>query len=158
MPLLILITEDHPRQVFQLGRATLMVGRDDTSEIHVSDDSVSRNHASIVVDNGKFVVRDNGSTNGTYVNGERVSRRVLRHHDLIRFGSCLFMVDLKDVRRGPTGTEVLTVTHEGSQKGTVVELTPKPLVPGGPVNPVKVILSSKIARSKGRPATPQMVR
>jgi pSer/pThr/pTyr-binding forkhead associated (FHA) protein len=148
MPSLVLITEESPRQVFQLGRAILMVGRDGDSEIQVPDDGVSRNHASIVLDGDSFVVRDNGSLNGTYVNGERVSRHILRHHDIVRFGSCLFLVDLYDLRRGPSGTEVL---HVGSKKGKEVELNPKSLIPGSPVRPVKLVLSTTTPRKKGPP-------
>lgn len=158
MPSLILISQDHPRQVFELGRATLMVGRDDNSTILVSDVSVSRNHASIVFENTEYVVHDNGSTNGTYVNGERVSRHVLQHHDIISFGSCLFLVDMGTARRGPRGTEVMTVTHVGSKDGKVVEISPKPTM-GEPVRPVKLILSSsKIRRSKSKPPPPFTAR
>lgn len=158
MPSLILITEDYPRQIFQLGRATLMVGRDDTSQIQISDDSVSRNHASIIYDTPHFVIRDNGSTNGSYVNGQRVSRHILRHHDVIRFGSCLFLVDMADKARGPTGTDVLSVTHQGTPKGTVVEISPKPAVAGELPNPIKIILSSKIGKEKGKPLPPLTAR
>lgn len=158
MSSLILITEDYPRQAFQLGRAMLMIGRDDSSEIHVPDDSVSRNHASIVFDGQNFVVRDNGSTNGTYVNGERVSRHNLRHHDLIRFGSCLFLVDMREDRKGPKGTDFITVIHSASKENKVVELSPKPLIPGSAVKPVKVILSSKELGRKQNPPPPLTAR
>ncbi len=142
MPSLILLTEDSPRQIFQLGRATLMIGRDDTSEIRVLHDSVSRNHASIIVEGNDFVVRDNGSTNGTYVNGQSINRQVLRHHDIIRFGSCLFMVDMKDVHKGPRGTDVITITHSASKDGKIVEITPRSLIQGSPIEPIRMILSS----------------
>jgi pSer/pThr/pTyr-binding forkhead associated (FHA) protein len=155
MPSLILITEDYPRQVFELGRAILMVGRSDDSEIKVPDHGVSRNHASIVMDQGSFVVRDNGSLNGTYVNGERVSRYILKHHDMVRFGSCLFLVDLKDQRRGPSGTAMI---HTGSKGGREIELTPKSLIPGSPVKPVKLVLSSGAPRRKSKPLPPMTAR
>lgn len=148
MPSLVLIAEESPRQVFQLGRAILMVGRSDDSEIQVPDIGVSRNHASIVMDGDHYVVRDNGSLNGTYVNGEQVSRHILKHHDIVRFGACLFLVDLYDFRRGPSCTEVL---HIASKKGNEVELIPKSLIPGSPVRPVKLILSTTVPRRKGPP-------
>ncbi len=158
MPSLILISQDSPRQVFELGRATLIVGRDDTSTIFVSDVSVSRNHASIVFESEEFVVHDNGSTNGTYVNGERVSRHVLQHHDIISFGSCLFLLDMGSTRKGPRGTEVMTVKHVGSKDGKVVEISPKPVM-GQPVKPLKLILSSsKVRRTSSKPPPPPTAR
>lgn len=158
MPSLILISEDYPRQVFQLGRATLMVGRDDNSSIRVDDDCVSRNHASIVLDGENYIVRDNGSANGTFVNGERVNRHVLRQHDIIRFGSCLFLVDMQEGRRGPTGTRAITVTHTGSKEGNVVEISSQSSTPGTPSNPIKLILSTKAPRKKVHPLPPMTVR
>ncbi len=167
MPCLILLTEDHPRQVFQLGRATLMVGRDDDSQIQVPDDSVSRNHASIIFEKKEYVVHDNGSTNGTYVNGVQVSRHVLRKHDILRFGSCLFLFEeespvlaAKGTVKGPTGTEVVAIMHRGSRSGTVFELSSKsPLLtlPGSPVEPVKLILSTS-PRKKDKPFPPLTAR
>lgn len=154
MPSLILITEDSPRQVFQLGRATLMVGRDNTSEIQVPDDSVSRNHASIVVEDHCFIVRDNGSTNGTFVNGQSISRHILKHHDILRFGSCLFLVDMKD-KKGPQGTEI--ITHLSSKKGNVVQVNAKSLIPGSPVEPVKLVLSSS-PRKTNKSSPPVTIR
>lgn len=159
MPKLILIAEENPRQVFQLERAMLMIGRDEESQIQVHDHSVSRNHASIVFDGKEFMVRDNGSTNGTYVNGERVSRHALKQHDLIRFGEALFLVDMEPPRKGPKGTDVLEVTHVGSKKGKIVEVASKSRIPGSPVRPVRVILSSGTPkRRSGGDAPPLTVR
>lgn len=167
MPSLILITEEHPRQVFQLGRATLMVGRDDDSQIQVSDESVSRNHASIIFEKREYVVHDNGSTNGTFVNGIRVSRHVLRQHDILRFGSCLFLFEEADAEApelpasmGPSGTEVVAVLHRGSRSGKVFEVSSKSSIPallGSPVQPVKLILSTS-PRKKGGTLPPPTAR
>jgi pSer/pThr/pTyr-binding forkhead associated (FHA) protein len=54
----------------------------------VEEDSVSRRHALIMEANGSFVVRDLNSTNGTFVNGEKVGQgeRVLKHGDSVRLG------------------------------------------------------------------------
>lgn len=69
------------------GRTT--IGRRSDSDIVISDDSASRLHAEIVLDaeTGTLTLSDLGSTNGTYVNRERISRRVqLRPKDQIRIG------------------------------------------------------------------------
>jgi pSer/pThr/pTyr-binding forkhead associated (FHA) protein len=96
MPSLILLLEGTERQTYPLGKATLMVGRDSNSNLQLPSTSISANHASIVFQDGEFVLRDNGSPNGSFVNGEKITRRVLAQHDIIRFGEYTFLVDLED--------------------------------------------------------------
>jgi hypothetical protein len=68
-----------------LGRITL--GRRRDSDIFLEDVTVSRQHAALVRDsNGRFVLYDEGSKNGTFVNGEPISERVLEDGDSIRMG------------------------------------------------------------------------
>lgn len=60
------------------------IGRDKAAATLVIDDGrVSRRHLWIGVEDGEVVVVDQGSTNGTFVNGERVTRRVLAAGDII---------------------------------------------------------------------------
>jgi pSer/pThr/pTyr-binding forkhead associated (FHA) protein len=96
MPSLILITETPERHVCPLGRATLMVGSGDKSDLHLPSSSISGDHASIIFENTEFVLKDNGSSNGSFVNGAPVRDCVLKHQDLVRFGEYLFMVDMED--------------------------------------------------------------
>jgi hypothetical protein len=63
------------------------IGRNEESEIVLVDPSVSRAHAIVEVNAGKPVVRDLGSTNGTFVNGRRVRAHPLRDGDELLFGN-----------------------------------------------------------------------
>ncbi len=65
---------------------TARIGRSEESEIVLVDPSVSRAHAVLEVRGGEPVVRDVGSTNGTYVNGRRVRSQPLRDGDELLFG------------------------------------------------------------------------
>lgn len=56
---------------WSLGEGATRVGRDPSDGIFLDDVTVSRHHAEFVVADGRLVVRDLGSTNGTYVNGAR---------------------------------------------------------------------------------------
>jgi hypothetical protein len=67
------------------GRAR--IGRSEENDVFLVDPSVSRSHAVVEVDGSEPVVRDLGSTNGTYVNGERVEARFLRDGDELTFGN-----------------------------------------------------------------------
>src|SRR5579871_2559238 len=53
------------------------VGRDPDSDIAVNDPRVSWNHATLAYQDGRWVLEDHGSTNGTFLDGERVRRVVV---------------------------------------------------------------------------------
>ena len=63
------------------------IGRGEESEIVLLDPSVSRAHAVVEVTAGVAVVRDLGSTNGTFVNGRRVASESLHDGDELRLGN-----------------------------------------------------------------------
>ena len=76
---------------YVLGSGTTTIGRTPTNSIPNSDDSVSRAHARIDGSSGgKFTVTDLHSTNGTFVNDERVKSKALRDGDYLRVGSCIY--------------------------------------------------------------------
>jgi HD-GYP domain-containing protein (c-di-GMP phosphodiesterase class II) len=76
----------------------LRVGRLESFEIVIDDPSVSRRHAEIRCTDVGWHVCDLGSTNGTFLNGARLTRgeRRLRARDLVQFGKTTFLVDRLD--------------------------------------------------------------
>ena len=62
------------------------LGRHPDSEINLDDITVSRRHAEIARTNRGYVVRDVGSLNGTFVNGERIDEMVLQQGDELQVG------------------------------------------------------------------------
>ncbi|MCW3097238.1 MAG: hypothetical protein JWL77_2856 [Chthonomonadaceae bacterium] len=79
-------------QVFALVSANSTVGRETTSDVVLSaDTTISRTHARLVNEGGTFVVYDNGSSNGTFVNGMRLTSPVaLAPGDIVQFGGSKF--------------------------------------------------------------------
>ncbi len=75
-----------PDRVYSI-EGTTRVGRSEEGEIVLMDPSVSRSHAIVEIDAGEPVVRDLGSTNGTFVNGRRVKVEALRDGDELMFGN-----------------------------------------------------------------------
>jgi hypothetical protein len=63
------------------------IGRSEENDVLLVDPSVSRTHAVVEVTGSEPLVRDLGSTNGTYVNGERVEAQPLRDGDELTFGN-----------------------------------------------------------------------
>lgn len=69
----------------------LSIGRDTKSTMQVVDVEVSRNHAEIRLLNTSFVLIDLQSTNGTFVNGQRVQEHTLQNFDQIKIGSTILL-------------------------------------------------------------------
>ena len=93
MRLTVYFPEDSPTTHEFLGH-TLTVGRLGDNEVQLEEGSVSSRHAEIVVQDGAAVLRDLGSTNGTFLNREQVTgEHPLNEGDEIYFGSvrCVFM-------------------------------------------------------------------
>ncbi len=77
-----------------------LVGRS-SEALPLSDTTVSRRHAELTPDDGKWYIRDLGSQNGTWINGVRISERMpLRPGDQIRTGSTLFVFGRTDADEG----------------------------------------------------------
>jgi two-component system, cell cycle response regulator len=74
-------------RAFTLGKEQFSIGRRFSNQIALQDVSVSRAHARISFSNGKHVVEDLASRNGTFVRGQRITQAVLGDGDLIQFGS-----------------------------------------------------------------------
>jgi serine phosphatase RsbU (regulator of sigma subunit) len=63
------------------------IGRQADNNLVIRDSRVSRTHARISADGGRFVLEDCGSTHGTFVNGQRIARHTLETADRIEFGT-----------------------------------------------------------------------
>ncbi len=71
----------------QIGNRVITIGRLQDSTVCIDDPSISRNQAEILLRETGYLLSDLGSTNGTLVNGRRISQHVLTDHDQIEFGS-----------------------------------------------------------------------
>jgi hypothetical protein len=78
-------------QVYSLSpTTTVSVGRGPTNDIVLDDDAVSGQHCRFRPEDGRFLVYDLESTNGTYVNDRRIQRHALAEGDTIRIGETVF--------------------------------------------------------------------
>ena len=66
---------------------TFIIGRDPDNQIVLNDNLVSRHHAQLtVLDNGLVMIKDLGSSNGTFINGNRVTEGYLKMGDIVKCG------------------------------------------------------------------------
>ena len=78
---------------YPLSEGTLKIGRRPNCEIQLDDTTVSGYHAAIVVSKNEYMdglldihIEDQGSTNGTQVNGRNIRRHLLKHGEVARIG------------------------------------------------------------------------
>jgi diguanylate cyclase (GGDEF)-like protein len=98
---------------FLLDRAELVLGRGTDCDIQVDRDSVSRRHARVYRDDNNWLVEDLGSTNGSYVNDNPVTKAPLRDGDFLKIGAAIF--------KFLTGANVEVSYHEEIYRMTIVD-------------------------------------
>ncbi len=77
----------NPGATYSLDADLMTIGRDPSNTIAINDAEISRQHARMSAQGGKIVIEDNGSTNGTAINGKRISGpHVLKSGEMISFG------------------------------------------------------------------------
>ncbi|MFV0416615.1 MAG: FHA domain-containing protein [Chthoniobacterales bacterium] len=81
----VLLSPDAPFTL-ELTEDKVSVGRLADNELHIPHDSVSSRHAELVSSDGSYLLKDLDSTNGTFVNGEQISEKLLTEGDSVRFG------------------------------------------------------------------------
>ena len=92
MPTLILQLDDRVLKAHEMGM-TATIGRMSDNSIAIDDAAVSSHHACVFREGGQCVVEDLQSTNGTFVNGTRVSRQILRPGDVVMVGKHRLVLD-----------------------------------------------------------------
>lgn len=71
-------------------KSSIKIGRDNTNDVIINEPRVSRNHAIItILDNGEYEVKDLGSSNGTYVNGQKTTQQIIYPGDELRVASSI---------------------------------------------------------------------
>jgi two-component system, cell cycle response regulator len=98
---------------YNIEASSMIIGRSSKCDVQIDQESVSRNHCKLINTGKAVMVRDLGSTNGTYVNDGPVDEHVLRDGDLIKIGRTIF--------KFLTGGNIENAYHEEIYRLTTVD-------------------------------------
>jgi pSer/pThr/pTyr-binding forkhead associated (FHA) protein len=110
----------HGAPPLELDRERVLVGRDPGCDVVIDDKSVSRRHAALERRGAGFVVVDQGSANGSFVNGEQVSEAALYDGQELRLGMVPFRVEIESEVEG-------TILMSAGDAGPATMLMPSPM-------------------------------
>jgi len=135
VPRLLIREDDGTERLVELPQGVVRIGRSVDNEIVLADadKGVSRSHAELHVQNGRFVIVDLQSQNGTWLNGLRVQRAEVRPDAEIGIGTYRLKIQLAPAAaadRSGTGPMIT-----GSLTAIGVKPTPKAAAPSGPPQP-----------------------
>ena len=141
-----------PRAI-ALGKGAVAIGRDTGNAIRLDDSRVSGFHAELCRDRatGRLEIADQGSSNGTYVNGNRTARSVLDSNDVIRIGDTIGVVELghqsRELAANANRSLPWILLDAEVAQASEVEV---PVLLVGPTGAGKGFVAEWIARSSGR--------
>src|ERR1017187_1977456 len=93
MAKLVILNQGMTGRTFELNVERNTVGRVEDNTFQITDGSVSSHHAEILLRGNDVVIRDLNSTNGTFINNEKISETVLKPGQTLRFGQVELKID-----------------------------------------------------------------
>jgi pSer/pThr/pTyr-binding forkhead associated (FHA) protein len=140
-------------KVFLLRAPEITIGRDNNNTITINDAEISRKHASMELRGTAYVIKDLGSTNGTFVNGQRLSSdHLLKPGDAVSFGEGIMLVyeavyvaNATAVSASAKAAKTVTPVQRPVPTPTPITVPPPAYsgqVPAGPV-PVETVETKK---------------
>jgi two-component system, NtrC family, sensor kinase len=87
MPKLVVLSEGYTGRSYELKAVETTIGRVEDNAFQIADASVSSHHCIISLKGSEVVVKDLGSTNGSFINGEQITEATLKVGQILRLGS-----------------------------------------------------------------------
>lgn len=101
MARLVLLSEGFTGRTYDLKVEKTTVGRVSDNAFEIPEASVSSHHAEIILRGNDVVIRDLGSTNGTFINGEKITEAVLSPGQTLKFGTVELRLDTGEAPAAP---------------------------------------------------------
>ncbi len=121
-PKVIILSEHLRGQSFELNQAEHVIGRTEDCDICIPDPTVSSHHCKLVREDGEgnYIVCDQGSTNGTRVNGVRIEEgtpHTLVNSDILQVGGVEMLFDCEETRQTGASTTHTVINLEETKTG-----------------------------------------
>ncbi len=94
---LVMFHGDGERRSFSVARDMTVIGRREDCDLRIPVTDVSRKHCRLVKDRDMLRVEDLGSSNGTYINGQRVQEAYIKAGDVVQVGPVQFIVQIDGI-------------------------------------------------------------
>jgi pSer/pThr/pTyr-binding forkhead associated (FHA) protein len=101
MAKLVILSEGMSGRLHELTVDKTTVGRVEGNTFQIAEPSISSHHCEVLLKGSEVVIRDLNSTNGTYINGERITESVLKPGQVLRLGQIELRLDT-DTSAAPT--------------------------------------------------------
>src|SRR5688572_24401679 len=125
---LVMIEGGEPGRRVPIGTRPLTVGRDPSRDLVLVDSDVSRLHMEVTLFQGQVIVMDRNSTNGTFVDGNRITTTVLNEGSLLQVGHHVLRLERRSKHEVHQAEEIARDLDKAKQY--VRSLLPDPLVTG----------------------------
>ncbi len=101
MSKLVLLSEGFAGRIYELNVENTTVGRVEDNAFQIAEPSVSSHHAEIILRGNDVVIKDLNSTNGTFINGDKVTESVLKPGQILKLGTVEMRLEGKDGQGAP---------------------------------------------------------
>src|SRR5687767_8946225 len=118
MSKLVLLTEGFAGRTYELNVEKTTVGRVEDNAFQIAEPSVSSHHAEIILKGTDVLIKDLNSTNGTYINGEKITEAVLKPGQTLKFGQVELRLEGKDGAGAPKAGATAPAAEAPKQKQT----------------------------------------
>ena len=121
-PILVKVIRGQAREFEKRFTGTFLVGRTKECDLQLNEDCISRNHLQVVFDGSQWRLKDLGSTNGTFLNGERIQEAVLPDYAQVELGAGGPLLELTIERpQPPKAEETLSTTKDFASETQIIK-------------------------------------
>ena len=124
-----------PGKVYELVKDVVTIGRDVSNDIVINDAEVSRNHARLTEQSGGYLLEDLASTNGSFVNGQRlIGPKLLNAGDVVGLGETV-VLEYTAIVADAGATVIAAAPMRPIEQATIAPRAPEPVFAPPPVEP-----------------------
>jgi pSer/pThr/pTyr-binding forkhead associated (FHA) protein len=114
IPRIIVLSEVMRGKTFELTGDSYKIGRTEDNEVCVPDGTISSFHCEIVKDEDGYIAKDQNSTNGTRINGIKITEQRLCNSDILQVGGIEILYDCEDKANTTSITTQTAIDLENS--------------------------------------------